>query len=186
MKHQHGFTILELMMSIAVGAILVAVGVPSFVNTIRNSEMTSATNTMVGALYAGRSEAVKRRARITMCRATSSAGAEPQCDSGGMHIAVFLNTANDMTVDTGSGDVVIQNLNWLPDTIDVTSADLPDGFSFNASGFTRAIGGGTVSGDLLFCGPRGNEGARVLTIGPTGRPMVRLRNDVTGAGSCPS
>lgn len=184
MKHQHGFTILELMMTVAVGAILVTVGVPSFVNTIRNSEMTSATNTMVGALYAGRSEAVKRRARITLCRST--AGAAPQCDGAGPNIAVFVNTANDLTIDTGSGDVVIQNLAWLPDTIDVSSSDLPNGFSFNASGFTRAIGGGTVSGDLLFCGPRGDSGARVLTVAPTGRPMVRNHGDVTGADACPT
>ncbi len=185
MKHQHGFTILELMMTVAVGAILVTVGVPSFVNTIRASEMTSATNTMVGALYAGRSEAVKRRARVTVCRATGSAGVDPACDGAGDSIAVFVNTANDLSIDTGSGDVVIQNLKWLPDNIDVTSSDMPNGFSFNASGFTRAVGGGTVSGDLLFCGPAGNYGARVLTVAPTGRPMVRNRDDVTGADSCP-
>ncbi|MFK8016017.1 MAG: GspH/FimT family pseudopilin [Gammaproteobacteria bacterium] len=183
MKNQRGMTLLEVMMAVSVGSILVAVGVPSFVSTVRNSEMTSAANGMVGALYAARSEAVKRRTRVTLCRSTTGTSG-PECSATGDEIAVFMNVANDTTIDTANGDIVIQSLKWLPDTIDVTSDDVPDAFSFNASGFTRAQAGGTVSGDVLFCGPRGDEGARVLTLAPTGRPLIRKQADVSGGPSC--
>lgn len=170
-------------MTVAIGAILVGVGVPSFVNTIRNSEMTSATNGLVGALYAARSEAVKQRTRVTLCRASMSSGAMA-CAANGDQLAVFTNASNDLSIDTGSGDTVVKSVPWLPDNITVTASGVPFGFSFNASGFTRALNGDTVSGDLLFCGPRGNDGARVLTLAPTGRPTIRYHGDVSGASSC--
>jgi len=183
MKKQRGLTLLEVMMALAVGAILVAVGVPSFVATIRNSEMTSAANGLVGALYATRSEAVKRRTRVTMCRAETISGTT-SCDPTGSELAVFSNTGNDATIDLGSGDVLIRVTPWLIDNITVSSSTVPAAFSFNASGFTRGLTGNTVSGDIMLCGPRGNEGARIITLAPTGRPMVRNHADVTGATSC--
>ncbi len=183
MKNQRGMTILELMVAIAIGAILVAVGVPSFVTTIRNSEMTSATNAMVASLHTARSEAVKRRARVTVCRSDNS-GDDPVCSAGGDSLTVFMNTSNDGTIN--AGDEVIANQRWLPDTIDVDFDTVPVAFSFTATGFTRDLAGDAVSGDLLFCGPRGDAGARVLTVAPTGRPLVRHRQQVVGAASCPS
>lgn len=185
MTNQRGMTILELMMAVAVGTILIAVGVPSFVTTIRNSEMTSATNALVGGLHAARSESVKRRARVTICRSKLDGG-NPTCDATGPDLTVFVNAANDMTIDPGDGDIVIQSAPWLPATISISSAEVPPVFSFNASGFTRTVGGATVSGDVVFCGPRGNPGARVLTLAPTGRPLVRHHGDVAGATDCPS
>jgi type IV fimbrial biogenesis protein FimT len=184
MTYQRGMTFLELMLAVAIGAILVGIGAPSFVTTIRNSEMTSSTNGLVGALHAARSEAVKRRSRVTLCRADIT-GAVPACSGSGMGLAVFLNVNNDASLDTGAGDVVIQSVPWLRDTIEVYAPGMPAAISFTASGFTRAVDGSAISGDLLFCGPRGDEGARLLTVSPTGRPLVRRQNEVSGAPTCP-
>lgn len=182
MKNQRGLTILELMLAIAIGAILVGVGVPSFVNTIRNSEMTSATNGLVGALYAARSEAVKRRGRVTICIAEDGGGG-PNCAIDGNRLLVFQNVANDVSFD--GGDTIIKSVPWLSDNIDASVNGVNAGFSFNASGFTRDTLGNTVAGNVLFCGPRGNDAARIVVIAPTGRPTVRPRSEVAGAPSCP-
>ncbi len=45
-----GFTLLELMTAIAVMAVLLSVGVPSFVQIIRNNRITAQTNELVSAL----------------------------------------------------------------------------------------------------------------------------------------
>lgn len=182
MKNQRGLTILELMMAIAIGAILVGVGVPSFVNTIRNSEMTSAANGLVGALYAARSEAVKRRGRVTICIAEDSGGG-PSCAAGGDRLLVFRNTANDVSFD--NTDTLVKSVPWLSDNIEASVNGVATGFSFNSSGFTRDVAGNTVAGNILLCGPRGNDAARVVVIAPTGRPTVRNRDEVAGAPSCP-
>ncbi len=55
-----GFTLIELMVTLAVAAILLLVAAPSFVTFKRNSELTSATNSLVGAISAARGEALKR------------------------------------------------------------------------------------------------------------------------------
>ena len=55
-----GFTLIELMVTIAIAAILLMIGVPSFVAFQRNSELTSATNSLVAAISAAKGEAMKR------------------------------------------------------------------------------------------------------------------------------
>ncbi len=55
-----GFTLIELMVTIAIAAILMVVAVPSLITYQRNSEMTSFANTMLASINAARGEAMKR------------------------------------------------------------------------------------------------------------------------------
>jgi type IV fimbrial biogenesis protein FimT len=60
MKVCRGFTLLELMVAIAVLAILATVGVPSFNELIQNNRVTTQTNELVSALNFARTDAIKR------------------------------------------------------------------------------------------------------------------------------
>ena len=55
-----GFTLIELMVTLAIAAILLMVAIPSMTTYKRNAELTSATNTLLGSINAARSEAMKR------------------------------------------------------------------------------------------------------------------------------
>ncbi len=68
MKKQinQGFTLIELMIAIMVLAIVVGIGVPSFITQIRNSELTTYTNELVHSLTLARSEAVKSLKTVTV------------------------------------------------------------------------------------------------------------------------
>jgi len=64
-KHKHndkqtGFSLLELMATVAVGGILLAVGLPSFVNLIKTNRLTTQTNSVLTALHLARNEAINR------------------------------------------------------------------------------------------------------------------------------
>ena len=59
-KSGSGFTLIELMITLAIAAVLLVVGVPSFIDFQRNSELTSQTNSLVAALNAAKTEAMKR------------------------------------------------------------------------------------------------------------------------------
>ena len=60
MKMCRGFTLLELMVTIAVLAILATVGVPSFQTLVQNNRVVTQTNELVSVLNVARTEAVKR------------------------------------------------------------------------------------------------------------------------------
>jgi type IV fimbrial biogenesis protein FimT len=57
---QHGFTLIELMVTCAIAGILLAVGIPSFSKLISNNRIATQTNEFVGALGMARGEAVRR------------------------------------------------------------------------------------------------------------------------------
>ncbi len=59
-----GFTILELMTTVAIAGILVSVAMPGFTYTIKSNRLTSINNDLVSALNLARSEAVKRNQQV--------------------------------------------------------------------------------------------------------------------------
>jgi type IV fimbrial biogenesis protein FimT len=62
-----GFTILELMVSLAVAGVLLVIAIPSFRQLIISNKLTTAANDMVAAINVARMEAVKRNASSQFC-----------------------------------------------------------------------------------------------------------------------
>lgn len=66
MQSSRGFTLIELMITVAILAILLGIGVPSFVDFIRNNRASTQANELATALNLARSEAVKRGLPVTL------------------------------------------------------------------------------------------------------------------------
>ncbi len=69
-----GFTLLELMIVIAIIAILTVVAAPSLRDLISNARMTSLVNDLMTDLSLARGEAVKRNVRISICTSNTGTG----------------------------------------------------------------------------------------------------------------
>lgn len=70
MKH-HGFTLYELLITLAVVAITLTIGIPSFNKTIQNNQTKTATLALLGAIETTRATAVFRNKRVVL-RATDT------------------------------------------------------------------------------------------------------------------
>jgi type IV fimbrial biogenesis protein FimT len=79
MRPQKGFTIIELMVTLAVLAVVVAIAAPSFSGLLRDSRNQAIRNEMASALQMARSEAVKRRTNVIICKRNED---NDDCDNG--------------------------------------------------------------------------------------------------------
>jgi type IV fimbrial biogenesis protein FimT len=73
-----GFSLIELMVTIAVLAIVLAMAVPAFAALINGNRLVAQANELVASLQLARSEAVRRNAKVVLCRSSdgsSCAGA---------------------------------------------------------------------------------------------------------------
>ena len=73
MEREKGFTLIELLITIVVISILLATGVPSFMEFIKNNRLTSQANSLVISIQAARSEAIKRGTGAVICASTDQA-----------------------------------------------------------------------------------------------------------------
>ena len=71
-QHVKGFTLLELMITIALLAILMAVGMPSFTRLLASWHRDSATKAIATHLRFARTEAIKSSQRVVVCNSSDA------------------------------------------------------------------------------------------------------------------
>lgn len=72
-------TLIELLITIVVLTLLLAGGVPSFKQFIKNNRVTAQANTLVVAIQTGRSESVKRGTNVVVCASDDATSVPPTC-----------------------------------------------------------------------------------------------------------
>lgn len=98
-----GFTLMEMLVTLAVVAIVASLAVPSFQNMIATQRVRSAANDLVASLNFARSEAVKRNRVVTITPAGSWAGGwTVSYVDGGNTITIQTHEALDGVTMAGS------------------------------------------------------------------------------------
>lgn len=92
-----GFSLIELMVTIAVLAILVAIGFPSFHSSLQSNRVTTANNELVAALSLSRSEAIRNARGSGIC--PSKGGEECDGDDWSDGWIVWADENGDGTLD---------------------------------------------------------------------------------------
>lgn len=150
-KRSSGFSLIELMITLGIAAIAVAIGAPSLDTAIKNNNMTAYTNATIGAFAYARFEAVKRGNTVTLGPQDGSSWA-----SG---MAVWFDTDGDGSLDAGEE---LRIWDPFPDSHTVTSSNNRSSYSFSASG--------EVDNDdeLTICDDRTGETGRMISVFSSG------------------
>ncbi|GAB57861.1 GspH/FimT family pseudopilin [Rheinheimera nanhaiensis] len=75
-----GFTLVELMVTIAILAIVTTVAVPSFNSLVQGNRLTGVTNQLLSAYQGARSEAIKRSQNVMLCATTDGISCAAKAD----------------------------------------------------------------------------------------------------------
>jgi type IV fimbrial biogenesis protein FimT len=121
---QRGFTLIELMITVAILGVLLALAVPSFQGTIARNNVASAASMLSASLSLARSEAVKRGASVTVCKSANASTCVTSGDWSQGWI-MFVTAGTPLRV-------------YEPPTGGVTLGVGPNQIVFTATGFANA------------------------------------------------
>lgn len=159
-KNQTGLTLVELLITITLVAILLGIGVPNLTSFVKNNRILSQTNLFMVSVKTARSEAMSLRRTVTLCRSSDGENCGGSWSDG--HIA-FIDLNSDAVVDDDE-TILIAN-SYDNDGVGIALSYSGGNFvSFDRRG--RAVGS---SGAMTFCDDRGDDYARAIVIDPIGR-----------------
>ena len=169
MKKNLGFTLLELLITIALISIVTALAVPSMRAFSQNDRLTTNINTMVGHLAYARSEAVKRHAQVSICISNDTLGCTGGSWEDDWMVYVDVNANGTFDPATPNEDILRVNQPMAGNNTLAPTAQYTTQVTYDNRGFV------TSTGSFLLCDARTGAFGKTITITNTGR--VRLQVD---------
>lgn len=180
LARQGGLTLIELMITIVVLAIVLGIAAPSFVSIMEGSRLTATANDLLADIQYARLEAIRRHQRMSLC---SKDQANDQCSSHandwGNGWIVFTDTTNNSGANpkVDNGETIIRLGNRIRSGLIIRGdGDLAYYISFTPDGRSRQTNGGFLAGTLRMCSPSSSldddRRARDIVINNTGRAVI--------------
>ncbi len=171
MERQSGFTLQELIITLALGAVLVTVVVPAFSHVASTNRSAAAVNELLTALQLARSTAVARAVPVTFCRGRSACG-DAAWQEGWL---IFSDADGDRVLEPTDGDRVVRTVeNPAPGyTLDWRAFGSNVYIQFTPTGQPHG-----QNGTFRLCPEHGAiRYARGVIVSRTGRARVTRDND---------
>lgn len=181
-----GFTLIELMVTISIVAIMAAIAIPAFQDFIRQTRVTTQTNDFITVLNYARSESIKQGRAVTVCKsanltACTTAG---NWDQGWI---VFVDSNKDRLVSAAAGttpaDIILRvHAGLTGGSTLVGGATLSNWIQYSPTGTAVGNGGATANGvatsQVVLCpAAPANQVGRTIEIGFTGRIKSTSKTD---------
>lgn len=101
----NGFTLLELMVTIAIAAILISLALPSFQEVLRSNRVSTATNELLASLSMARSEAIRDAGSAGVCASSDGASCGADWNAGWL---IWTDVGNTGLGTFESGDTIVR------------------------------------------------------------------------------
>ncbi|OUS17452.1 hypothetical protein A9Q88_04245 [Gammaproteobacteria bacterium 50_400_T64] len=186
MKKCTGVSLIELMITLSIAAILLAAGTPSFMDMLKRGRLDAQARGFVSSLNTARSEAVLRNTTATMCHSSDGASCGGEWEDGWI---VFIDDGGTPgTVEVGE-EVILVNDGFDRSGYTLRgNGNVSNRISFGAQGYSLGF-----NGQLVLCydedqngtGDFDDENGRVAIISNSGRiRTVKPSNGDVSLGDC--
>ena len=169
-KIQSGFTLVEMMVTVVVAGILIAVAGPSMNSLYEGIRAKSAISNIESSIVFARSQAVSYGSRVSVCPlGSTSCGTDW---TQGFSVFIDNGTAGTMDTTDGVADVILRNVDSF-NSNDFIKSDLGR-YSFSPDGMV-INGNGTFS----YCaGAADSDSSEAISISASGR-ISKVTSSVT-------
>jgi type IV fimbrial biogenesis protein FimT len=175
MDRHRGYTLPELVFTMAIAVGLLGWGVPTFRDLQRNAARTREVNQFIQAVYLARSEAIKRNRVVSLCPSLDAEDCAPAGTNWQTGWIVFVNGDRDAPAVRDADEQLLRvYAPWTGGSLTANRTTL----SF------RPFGQMGVTATFTFCDDRGSPAARAVIISQTGRPRVSDRSASNALLTC--
>jgi len=169
MKRPNGFTLIELIVTMAIAAIVLSIAIPSYQTTVQNNRKTTSINELAHALQLARSTAISRRVFVTVCKSNTITDAAPTCRTGGISgdwsQGWIIFTDADESLSINGTDTLLRVHDALPGGgTFIGNTNVVNRISFSPQGLARGS-----NGTITHCDSRGAADASALVISVGGQ-----------------
>lgn len=161
-RRRRGFTLLELLITVAIVGILMAIGVPAMQQFLAEQAAAASADELAEGIRFARTEATKRGVAVKICASTDTAQASPTCAGAGDDNW----RAGWIVVDANGNLIRVQEAMRSISTVDSSAAAEID---FVASGMPSTAGGAT-----FILTPVGESDVRVRTVAVNAQGRVKV------------
>ena len=178
--NQSGATLLELVVTLAVVAVLVSLAIPGFAFVAQTTRLAGATNDLVAALHLSRSEAIKRSGRTVLCASASGVSCSDSAWDRGW--IIFHDANKNASIDPGE-QVISRHTSLSPDLRVTGNQFVSRYISFVPSGAAQTVFGFPQAGTITICMASSGSPhrAREIILSTVGR----VRTTKLALASCP-
>jgi len=170
-----GFTLYELMMTLALVALVLGLGLPSFGRLAASQRIGTQLDSLFHAIHYARKVSIVRRQVVTLCPSADGANCAAGRDWSAGFI-VFVNADRDYPVRRDADETLLR----------VHAGDPRIRIAANRSAFTlRSTELRATNGTLVVCDRAGRVSPRALVVSYTGRPRVAREGPGGRPYSCP-